>query len=151
MRIEAAEEIALGIDEAFRQATDVEALERRAIRRGIEVQRLSDGAPEDLSWRITGEIADARREAEVQISHWVPPGELALLATTDGLRLNIAVRFTPLTARRTRVTVGMDFSARGLKHRMALATLSLARSRIAAWLGRGLASLVKDMEQRAGV
>lgn len=135
MEMTAEVEVAAPQDHLLARVTDVETMERRAARRGIEVERL--GPPEGRegppgvgsAWRVALDAMGARREVLMRVAEMGPEGP-RLAVEIAGVAGDVDVRVEPLGPERSRLALSGAFAARGLGGRLALGALGAMRGEI---------------------
>lgn len=148
MKFSAREDIAASIDDVFCAVTDVDAFERAALRRGLDVTRLDgDGPPgEGACWDVGFDLRGQRRQAQTTITGWDPEQGVTFFAASDGLRADGLVDLTPLAKARTRLLVSVDLRPETFRARLLLQSLKLARSNLEHRFKSKIAGFARQIE-----
>ncbi len=131
MKLSTREDIAAPIDHVFARASDFAAFERRAMREGAAVTRLSSGpVAVDTSWDIEVRIRGRKRRFTSVLTSLCAPDGYVVTTQSDGMTIVSTVDLVALSPNRTRVSVAIDMKARTLTARVVLQSLKLAKSRL---------------------
>lgn len=147
MKLSGREDIALGLDEAFRVVTDIPFLERQVLRRGIDIVRtdaLAEVGP-GATWRTAPEWKGRSYPMLLEITSWTPPESAALTAVSKGLTGDLTAEFTALSQQRTRVRLNLIVRGSSFWDRMFLQSVSLTKGR----LSERFANVVSDFLEGA--
>ena len=132
MHFETKEDIDSPIADMFAAITDFETFERSAIRRGVEVQRLSEPGETlvGLSWDVAFLFRGTQRKMALKVVSSDAPNSISLLAEGNGMTADMQVDLVALSPRRTRMTVRIDLKPKTLAARLLVQSLKLARNKI---------------------
>ncbi|MGR3622591.1 SRPBCC family protein [Pseudophaeobacter sp.] len=132
MELSSKEDVDAPIAEVFEAISDFASFERSAIRRGVEVQRLSEeSTPQPgLAWDICAEFRGKPRELRVELASYEPTTLISLTGESDSLTGNGRIELLALSPRRTRIAVTVKVQAKTLSGRLLLQSLKLARSKV---------------------
>lgn len=132
MELSSKEDIDAPLVDVFAAISDFASFERSAIRRGIEVQRLSeDLTPQPgLAWEIRGEFRGKPREARMELVDYDPSNLIGFMGESPSLKGKGRIELLALSPRRTRLAVTMGVQAKTLSGRLLLQSLKLARSKV---------------------
>lgn len=132
MELTSNEDVDAPIAEVFDAISDFASFERSAIRRGVEVQRLSeDLTPKPgLAWEIRAEFRGKPREAKLELAQYEPSTLIGLTGESPSLKGNSRIELLALSPRRTRIAVSVEVQAKTLSGRLLLQSLKLARSKV---------------------
>lgn len=153
MNFTAQEDIEAPIDHVFSQVTDFAALERSALRRGAEVQRVVD-KPEPgpgMTWDTAFMLRGKRREMTVELTEFDAPNGVVLMARSPNIKGKLAVDLVALSPKRTRLNLSLDIEPKTLAARLMLQSLKLARSNLNKRLKKRLKDFARDLEERGAV
>lgn len=148
MQVTATEDVAAPIDHVFAELTAFDAIERQALRRGIDVRRtfrtgrpgLGDG------WEAQFRFRGKDRTAKVELVGYEAPGLLQFSGTTGGLETATQIDLVPLSPNRTRVNVTVKMSPKTLSARLLVQSFKLARSSINTRFRKRMAQYARDIE-----
>ena len=148
MKFSSREDIEVPIAQVWAIATDYDAFERAARRRGAEVQRTDTGTGMP-SWSAAFNFKGKRRVLAIRQTRAEAPhlmvfeGEGKLLAGT------VQIEMLELGPRRTRMTVTSEVRPLTLAARLFLQSVKLARARVVKRYQSGIAKLATMIEARA--
>jgi len=130
MRISAREDISAPIESVFAAVTDIAAIERQALRRGLDVTRLDGTGPPDVGarWEVEFTYQDRRRRALTEITGWDSGQQVLFVTETDGLRGLGEVDLTRLAKARTRLHFAITIRPETFRGRVFLQSLKLVKS-----------------------
>lgn len=150
MELTAREDIEAPLDQVFAQLSDFEAVERQALRRGIEVKRTNDtGAPaQGLAWQAGFKFRGKTRTADIELSEYAAPEQMVFQSVSGGLEARTVIDLVALSRSRTRIGLTTDFSAKTLSARLLLQSLKLAKGGLDKRFKTRMASLAGDLEKR---
>ncbi len=150
MELSAREDIEAPLDRVFAQLTDFEAIERQALRRGVEVQRTDTlaGPAAGMSWKATFRFRGKSRAADVIMSGYAPPDQLVFDSVTGGLETHTTIECVALSRGRTRISIVTLLQPKTLSARLLVQSLKLAKSSINKKFKNRMAVLAKDLEDR---
>lgn len=151
MRLTGKEDIGLPQDEAFAAVTDVAFIERQLLRRGIDILRVDEAAELGPGARWTAEAEWNGRHLPLafEVSEWLPPDRVVLLARSNGLSGDLRIELAALSRQDTRVRAILSLQADGFRDRLFLNSLMLARSRISRKFSDLVTHFVRGVETRA--
>lgn len=143
------EDLDIPIDDAFAMLADYGFFERMALRRGVDVTRISDGEDGvgptwDLNFVWSGRDINMKVENTLR----VPPEELIFDAKAPAINANMRVELVPLSRRRTRLQLVTNAKAKTLPGRLILQSLKLARSNIERRISKRLSVQCRNLEER---
>lgn len=107
----------------FAALTDVAALERAAMRSGVEVHRLDEGALDPrrgMSWDLRFRMRGKMRCVVVTIATIEPPETLAFTGESSNFEISAEFSLLALARHRTRLSVAMEVRPRTLAGRVML-------------------------------
>jgi uncharacterized protein YndB with AHSA1/START domain len=148
MQVTATEDIAAPIEHVFAELTDFTALERQALRRGIDVRRKFKGATPEIgeAWEARFRFRGKERDARIQLDTQDAPNALAFTGISGGLETRTTIELVPLSPNRTRVNVAFKMIPNTLSARLLVQSFKLARSNINKRLQKRMAGYARDIE-----
>lgn len=150
MRFTAKEDIEAPIEYVFSQITDFAALERSALRRGAEIQRVAnrpEAAP-GMAWETAFMLRGKRREMTVELTVFDAPNGITLVSQSPNISGHVVVDLVALSRERTRLNMLIEIESKTLAARLLLQSLKLARSNLNARLGNRLKEFGREVERR---
>ncbi|MCG7520721.1 SRPBCC family protein [Ruegeria sp. Ofav3-42] len=150
MQFTAREDIEAPINAVFEMVADFERFERMAMRRGIDVRRMSGhmGVVPGTTWETEFKLRGKPRQVSIQMADCEPPSHMRFEAASKGMNGVTTIEFLALSQRRTRLSVGMSLSAKSLPARLLLQSLRLGQSRFRRQFQTRLSEFAREMEQR---
>lgn len=130
MKFSATEDIDADIDSVFAKLSDFESFERAALRRGAEIERLSDTAVPDvgMTWKTRFEMRGRSREVSVRLSDYAPSSTMRFDATGQGMDGQFTLDLLALSPRRTRLSAVLLLKPKSLSSKMLVQSLKIART-----------------------
>lgn len=146
------EDIEAPIDAVFAILSDVDAIERQALRRGVDVRRTT---PHQLpiagmAWQAEFAFRGRKRTSQITLCEFERPKLMVFESVTGGLNTLFRIDFLQLTSSVTRVTSTAELSAQTLSARLLVQSMKLAKSRIQRRYAVRMAQFARDVEERAG-
>lgn len=151
MEFNSKEDIEAPISQVFDVLTDLDALERQALRRGLTVKRKSD-APvpvKGMEWDAGFTFRGKDMSALIRLTEIASPERLAFSGRAGGLETAMKIDLTALSANRTRMSVTADLTPKTLSARLLVQSLKLAKGRVTRKFSVRLAQYAKTVEERA--
>jgi hypothetical protein len=150
MKFSKREDIEAPIQAVFEAVSDFHALERAALRRGIEVARLDDRADPapGMAWAISAPIRGKRRDISLTLVEFAPGTGLAADAASGGITGHVTVDLVALSRSRTRMQFGLDLRASTLSARRLLQSMKLAKATLDRRFARRIADIAAEIERR---
>lgn len=148
MQVTTTEDIAASIEHVFAELTDYTALERQALRRGIDVRRKFKGAAPSPGegWKARFRFRGKERDATIQLDTVDAPNALGFTGTSGGLETRTMIELVPLSPNRTRVNVVIKMIPNTLSARLLVQSFKLARSNINKRLQKRMSGYARDIE-----
>lgn len=144
----AREDIEAPIDFVFAQLTDFPAMERLALRRGIEVTRADTAGASGLRWFARFPFRGKTRDATIEIVSQDQPSHLAVHGQSPSYKVDGQFDLLQLSPRRTRLQLSIDIRARTVAARLMIQSMKLARGKIARRLAGRLHDYALEIEGR---
>ncbi|MFP7675315.1 SRPBCC family protein [Marivita sp. S0852] len=150
MQVTATEDVAASIEHVFAELTAFDALERQALRRGIDVRRRFRGAVPEIGegWDAGFRFRGKDRTVKVTLSRYEAPQFLRFSGSTGGLETDTQIELVPLSPRRTRVNVVFKMTPQTLSARLLVQSFKLARSRINKKFKKRMSSFAREIESK---
>ena len=132
MELTSKEDVDAPLAEVFEAISDFSSFERSAIRRGVEVQRLSeDVTPQvGMAWDVRADFRGKPRELRLSLSAYEPATLIGLNGDSNSLTGKGRIELLALSPRRTRLSVKVKVEAKTLSGRLLLQSMKLARSKV---------------------
>ncbi len=150
MQFLAREDIEAPIQSVFDMVADFERFERMAMRRGIDVRRMTLGVPvaAGAEWQTEFKLRGKPRQMTIVMTDYERPGQMRFESTSKGMTGVTTVDFLALSQRKTRLSVEMSLAAKSLPARLLLQSLKLGQSRFRRQFQTRLDDFARELEQR---
>jgi len=150
MQIASKEDIEAPIEDVFAMLSEFESFERSAIRRGIEVQRMSeDAAPrKGLSWAVRFSWRGKTRDMHLELAEYDRPTGMRFEGVSPTMNGTLVLDLLPLSQRRTRMAVVLNLKPRTLAARLMIQSARLAKANLTRRFKLKVAEYAKSMEDR---
>ncbi len=150
MKFSTKEDIEAPIDAVFDMLCDFEVLERAAMRRGSEVQRMdTKTAPGvGMTWNAVFDLRGKRRQVEVEMVTFDRPDEMVFECRSQGLVTMLNVELVALSKNRTRIMISFDIKPLNLSARLLVQSLKLAKTSLTKKYKLRVAEFAKSLEER---
>lgn len=151
MEFSSKEDINASVDEVFTILADIDAIERQALRRGIEVRRKTPHlSPEaGMAWQATFKFRGRKRTSDIVLSEFSPASRMVFDSATGGLETRFEVDLMELSRVHTRGTTTATLVPKTLSARLLVQSMKLAKSKIARRYAVRMAQFARDVEERA--
>ena len=115
MRFAAKEDIAAPIDAVYAVLSDLEAFEKLALRKGVDLRRGEAGSEPGGRWDLRFRLRGRQRHVKVTLLALQPTSGMRFSGQSPNLDLTLAVSLIDLSRQRTRISVELviDLLARG--------------------------------------
>jgi carbon monoxide dehydrogenase subunit G len=132
MELTSKEDVDAPLADVFEAISDFASFERSAIRRGVEVQRLSDATTPQLgmAWDVRADFRGKPRDLHLKLTSYEPSTLIAIDGESASLKGSSQFELLALSPRRTRLSVKVEIKAKTLSGRLLLQSLKLARSKV---------------------
>lgn len=150
MKFETREDIEAPIAFVFEQMTDFKSIERAAMRRGAEVQRvdkLTRTGP-GMAWDAAFDLRGKRREISLELTEYDPPNGMVFVSRSPNLSGRMVVELVSLSPGRTRVGMEVELEPKNLSAKLLVQSLKLARKSVTKRIDDRMAAYAADIEQR---
>ncbi|WP_417259688.1 SRPBCC family protein [Celeribacter sp.] len=113
----------------FERISNFEALERQAMRRGIEVARKDPAQSRGVGagWTMKVPFRGKTRDLEADVVAFSAPSGLAVNAKSDGLDMVLVVDLVALSPKRTRLAMTFDVKPQTLSARILVQSIKFAK------------------------
>lgn len=130
MKFSTRQDIEAPADFVFAQLTDFDALERQAMRRGLDVRRKSPEGTTGvgLAWGLTVPFRGKTRDVAAHVDHFDPSNSFGAAATSGGLDMQLTVELVPLSPKRTRMTLGYEVRPKTISARILVQSVKFAKA-----------------------
>lgn len=152
MEFSSKEDINAKIEDVFAVLSDVDTIERQALRRGVEVRRkTSHSQPtEGMQWEAGFSFRGRKRASIITLTRFDPPSNMVFDSVTGGLETQLRVELLQLTRAHTRVTTTAILTPTTLSARLLVQSMKLAKSKINRRFAVRMAQFAREIEDRAG-
>lgn len=150
MQVTGTEDVAAPIEHVFAELTAFDALERQAMRRGIDVRRQFRGAEPSIGegWDTTFRFRGKERSAKIILESYDAPNTVQFGGASGGLETNTLIELVPLSPNRTRVNLVFKMNPKSLSARLLVQSFKLARSSINKRFQKRMSQLARDIESK---
>jgi len=150
MQFSSKEDIEAPIDAVFAMLSEFESYERSAIRRGIEVQRVDESAPNSsgMAWDARFILRGKPRDVRLNLTEYESPNNMRFAADSQGLQGTLMVELLALSPGRTRLAVVLNLAPKTLSARLLIQSFKLANSNLTKRFKLKVADHAKNMEDR---
>ena len=150
MQFSSNEDIEAPISSVFAMLSEFEAYERSAIRRGIEVRRVDETAPDSvgLTWDARFSLRGKPRDVRLKLADFEPPNNMRIEADSQGLDGLLTLELLALSSSRTRMSVVLNLAPKTLSARLLVQSLKLAKSNLTKRFKQKVADFAKNVEDR---
>lgn len=151
MKFSAKEDIDVPIDQVFQMVTNFDAIERAALRRGAEVQRLDQMQKPGVGmrWKAAFRARGRMRELQIELTTYNPPQQVQFHSLAQGLETDLVIDLVEMSRNRTRLSMQLDLRPRSIPARLLVQSLKLARASLNEKFHKRLADYARDLETRA--
>ena len=143
-------DVAVPADKLFDELTDIPAVERAALRKGVELRRLDTlAAPgAGMSWDVGFRLRGKPRQMIVDLRQFERPARLAYEGASSGFDVTLVMELTELSKTRTRLTTTFELRPRTLGARLLLQSARLGRANLDRRYDERVKSFLRDIENR---
>jgi carbon monoxide dehydrogenase subunit G len=147
MKFSTREDIEAPIAHVFDQISDFDAFERRALRQGANVKRMSDGpAVVGTSWEVAFKFRGRTRQVQPTLTQIEHPNGYQIETVSDGMTAKSEVTLVALSPSRTRISVAIDLRAQTLTARLLIQSMKLAKAKLTKRFKVRVLDLAEDIE-----
>ena len=150
MQFSAREDIEAPINSVFEMVADFDRFERMAMRRGVDVRRVTQDVPPaaGTTWDTEFKLRGKPRQMTVVMTDCERPAQMRFEANSKGMAGVTTIDLLALSQRRTRLSVDMSLSAKSLPARLLLQSMKLGQARFRKQFQLRLAEFARELEQR---
>lgn len=150
MKFSTKEDIEAPIEQVFDMLSEFEMFERSAIRRGVEVQRLSNVTQPQIgmAWDARFEMRGKPRDLHLVLAQYQRPVVIKFDFTSAGIVGELVLDMIALSPRRTRLAVAIVMSPTTLSARVLIQSLRLAKANLSKRFKLKVAEYAKVLEDR---
>ncbi len=150
MKFSTRQDIEAPIEYVFDHTADFEALERQAMRRGIEVARDDDldCAGTGMRWNVQFSYRGKPRKIKGELTEFDVPNSYLIQSVSGGVEADFDVEFLPLSRNRTRMVVGLQLSPKSLSARLLVQSLKLIKSSLDDRFSNRIAQFASEVQNR---
>ncbi len=152
MKFSTREDIEAPIDYVFARVTDFNSFERQALRRGADVQRVDPSAviQQGSAWDIAFKFRGKDRKMKATIASLDQPILLTIHILANGIEGETVIELVALSRNRTRLSVTIDLTPKGLSARLLLQSLKLAKTNLTRKFKLRVSEFAIDIEDGFG-
>lgn len=150
MKFSSKEDIEAPIEDVFALLSEFETYERSAIRRGIDVQRMTDiSTPRaGITWHVQFNLRGKKRKLDLVMAEYDRPNTMRIDARSTGLDGYMSLDLLALSQKRTRMAVALELKPKTLSARLLVQSFKLAKSNLTKRFKLRVAEFAKGMEDR---
>ncbi len=129
MKFSTREDMDLPIEVVFEGISNFKSFERKALRRGAEVNRTDPEAGQGLGtvWELSFQFRGKKRETIAEVSRFDVPEHLAVTYKSGGMIGAVNVSLVSLSKQKTRMMVALELAPTNLSSRLLVQSLKLAK------------------------
>lgn len=144
------EDIEAPIDFVFGQVTDFVAFERSIMRRGGDVERISDSSEPALgmAWQVQFMLRGAERTAHAEIVELDAPHGYTIKVTSKNVDARMTLDLVALSRARTRLNIGIEAVAKTIPAKLVFQSMRFARNKPQSRLKGYVTNFAEDVEKR---
>ncbi len=143
-------DVSVPIELVFKEASDFTAIEKLAIRRGLDIQRLdtlSTTGP-GMVWDVAFEFRGKQREMDVELTQFDAPDEMKLVSRSSAFKGTMVLEFLALSRTQTRVSVELEMKPQNLTARLMMQSIKIMRSNLMKKLRKRMNEWARGIENR---
>ena len=150
MKMSAREDVEAPIAFVYEQITDFAAFERKAMRRGAEVQRVDSlAAPgPGMAWDVDFTLRGKHRKVQIALGKLDPPNGLIITSRSPAMGGQMTVDLVALSRNRTRMSLDIELSPKNLSSKLLVQSMKLARKTLNRRLRKRIAQYAAELEDR---
>ena len=149
MKFSTREDVEVPIDVVFTALSDFDGFERRAMRRGAEVERTDnlDAPGVGMSWKIGFKYRGRERTLKPKLTRFDPQSAMEVVSTSGGIEVVLIVDLVELSPARTRMAVGLEVKPNSLSARLLVQSMKLAKSNLTKRFKVAVADYAENIER----
>lgn len=150
MNFSSREDVEAPIEHVFSQVSDFASMERSALRRGADVQRVDalEVPGPGMAWDASFKMRGKQREVQMELVQFDPPNGYVLGSRSPSMGGRMVIELVALSRNRTRMTLNVDLEPKTLSTRLLVQSLKLARRNLMKRMNDRFAEYARDMEDR---
>ena len=148
MRFAAKEDIAAPIDAVYAVLSDLEAFEKLALRKGVDLRRGEAGTEPGGRWDLRFRLRGRQRHVKVTLLALQPTSGMRFSGQSPNLDLTLAVSLIDLSRQRTRISVELEVLPRTLAARIVLQSARLSKARLTRRFHKRILQLARYVSDR---
>ena len=151
MEFSATEDIDAPMERVFELLSDFDHYERQAIRRGIDVRRISaaSSGPLGRAWDARFDLRGRPRELRLDLVREETPQGLTFAAVSNGISASMEIDLIALSSRRTRMTAVLKVEPRTFSARLMLQPVRLGQRKMTRRYRQRVGEFAKLLDGRA--
>jgi len=144
------EDVEAPIGYVFDQMSNFHAIERSALRRGVEMQRIDKMTRigPGMAWDVAFTLRGKQREMQAKLTEFDPPNGLRVESKSQTMGGQLFVDLVALSRGRTRMSMEIELKPKTLSARLLIQSLKLARSNLSRRFRDRVAGYAKHLEER---
>jgi len=144
------DDIEAPIEYVFDQVTNFATFERSIMRRGGDVERISDGdtAAVGTKWRVKFLMRGAERMVNAEIVSLDKPNSMAIDVSSRSADANVVVELVALSRARTRLSVKAVATAKSIPAKLLFQSMRFARQKNQTRFKTMVSNFAEDVEKR---
>lgn len=149
MKFTTKNDIEAPIDYAFERVSNFAAMERMALKHGVEFERQGDAAApiaQGTKWDVHFEIRGRSRSLEAEIVLVDEPNQIDLKFDSGGLTGETKIELVSLSVRKTRVIVTTEIRPKSITARLFVQSLRLAKGNLDRRIKKRMTEFSKGIE-----
>ena len=152
MKFSTRQDIEAPIEFVFLRATDFDAYERQALRRGVDIGRddLLESVGPGMRWTAEFPFRGKTRKLRSELTKFDEPNSFLIQSVSGGVEADFEIEFLPLSRNRTRVRVGLELSPKTLSARLLVQSLKFTKRSLDNRFAKRVALFGGDIENRYG-
>lgn len=150
MKFSTNEDVEVPIEATFDLLCDFESMERAAMRRGAEVQRVDTQREigRGMIWNAVFSWRGKKRALQIELVTYNRANALLFHSKTDGLSGSLSFDLMPLSRTRTRMKVGLEVIPQSLSAKLLVQSLRLAKASLTKRYKLRVSDYIATMEER---
>lgn len=150
MNFSTREDVEAPIEYVFSQVSDFASMERSALRRGADVQRVDELTTTEpgMAWDARFKMRGKKREVQMELVEYDPPNGYVLGSRSPNMGGRLVVELVALSRNRTRMRLDVELEPKSLSSRLLIQSLKLARRNLSKRMNDRFADYARDMEER---
>lgn len=150
MQLIAQEDIEAPVEFVFDQISDFPRLERSALRRGVDIQRIDclEAPGPGMAWDASFEVWRKSMRLTLELSQFDRPNGMVLIGRSSSLGGTAVLDLVTLSRSRTRISLRLNIRAETLMNKLFLQSVKLARVDPSETFRKYVAAYATGLEER---